>query len=164
MSHSSSPTAPTWVPFHGVTAFFRHPPAPSWAPHSLQGVSAPHGPPCAAGALLPLHGLHRGLQGNPSSGETPDPSSPLILESAGLFLSQVLTLLSSCRCTGFIPLFLNLLSQKFHHRPRWTQPRPWQVQEPAGVHSGKLLEVSHTSHPSPPATRICPHKPISLLV
>lgn len=45
----------------GITASLRHPPA-------LQGgYLLPHGPPCAAGAQLPHHGLHHRLKGSFSS-------------------------------------------------------------------------------------------------
>ncbi|XP_062351380.1 basic salivary proline-rich protein 1-like [Cinclus cinclus] len=67
-----SPRAPT-----GSQPPLRHPPAPAQAPAGAVGGSVlPYGPPGAAGAQLPPHGLYRGLQGNPSSVPGAPPAPP----------------------------------------------------------------------------------------
>jgi len=72
--------APVRAP-HGVTASFRHPPAPAWGPfHRLQveicSTVDLHG---LQGHSLPQHGLHHELQGKVLCSGILGTSSPLLL-------------------------------------------------------------------------------------
>jgi len=159
---------------HGVTASFRHPPAPAWGPfhglrvdicstmdlHGLQGDNLHH------------HGLQHKLQGKTlcsSISSTSSPSSSLTLVSAELLLSIHLTPLSNCRLTAVF----SSSSLICYHRgtttvadwlglgQRWVRLRTgwhWLYQT-----WGKLLGASHRSHPySPPTTKTLPRKPITI--
>jgi len=117
-------SAPVQAP-HGVTASFRHPPAPVWGPfHGLQVAICStmdlHG---LQGNNLPHQGLHHEMQGKTlcsdiSGTSSPPPPSSLTLVSAELFLSHCLTPLSNCCLTAeffLFFLFLNMLSQRCYH-------------------------------------------------
>ena len=116
---------------HGVTASFRHPPAPAWGPfHRLQVdiCSTVDSMGCRMAAFS------TGCRGTcaPVPGVPPPSPSSLALVSAALFLSHHLTPLS------WLP---------FHHR---FFPLLYYV----------ILAASHRSHRySPPATKTLPRKP-----
>jgi len=73
--------APARAP-HGVTASFRHPPAPAWGPfHRLQVENLLHvGLHGVQGDNLPHHGLHHKLQGKVLCSGISSTSSPLFLD------------------------------------------------------------------------------------
>jgi len=80
-SHRSWQEPATAQAFHGVTASFRHPPAPAWGPyHGLQvdicSTVDLHG---LQGNKLPNHGLHHELQGKALRSNISGFSSPLLL-------------------------------------------------------------------------------------
>jgi len=94
-------TAPVWAS-HQATAFFRHPPAPTWGPPwAAGGYLLHHGPPWAAGVTICLTVVFstgcRGISA-PVPGAPPPPSSSLTLVSAELFLSHILTPFFDCSC------------------------------------------------------------------
>jgi len=109
--------APAWAP-HGVTASFRHPPAPVWGPfHGLQvDICSTVDLHALQGDNLPHHGLHHELQGKApcsdisgtTSPPSPAPPSSLTLVSAELFLSESLTSLSTL--PFLLPRFFSSLS------------------------------------------------------
>jgi len=126
----ASKPAPAWAPFstgpqvlagacsawapHGVTASFRHPPAPVWGPfhglqveicsildlHRLQGDSLPH------------HSLHQELQGKTLCSDISGTSSPSFCTDLGCLqscFSHIVSLLS-LHCS-FITVFFFLFLQ-----------------------------------------------------
>ncbi|XP_051634094.1 uncharacterized protein LOC127466819 [Manacus candei] len=150
--------APSWAS-HGVTASFRHPPAPARAP------------PWAAGAQLLHHGLHHGLQGLSSGAWST--SCPSFCTDLGVCLVPMFSLCSSPAGILSVPqpsilkyviteaLLLLLVGLALASGRK-------SILESAGIGSTgqeKLLAVSNRSHPCRPpyATKTQPQKPTKSL-
>jgi len=104
---------------HGVTASFRHPPAPAWGPfHGLQvhicSTVDLHG---LQGDNLPHHGLHHELQGKSLCSDISGTSFPLLLHRPWCLQScffHIISLLSPhcCFTTGFfLPLLKYVITE-----------------------------------------------------
>jgi len=95
---------------HRATASFRHPPAPVWGPfHGLQvEICSTVDLQGLQGDSLPHHGLHHGLQGKTlCSGVWRTSSPPSLLTSAGLFLTHILTPVSTpLQFFSLLPYFI----------------------------------------------------------
>jgi len=91
----------------------------------------------------------------PAPGAAPPPSSPLTLESSGLFLSRLLTPLSCCKCsyTGFFVLLKYLVPEALPQLSI-TLASSSSILEPAGTgcigHGGSFCSFSQKPPPQPP--------------
>jgi len=165
--------APAQAP-HGVTASFRHPPAPAWGPfHGLQVEI------CSTMDLhrlqvnsLPHHGLHHEMQGKTRCSGISSTFSPSFFTDLGVCRFVSLTSSHSslhCPFTAifFSPLLKYVITEVLSlSLMGLASARGGSILEPAGTgfirHGGKLLAASHRSHPySPRATKTLLRKPIT---